>query len=118
MLDVRLFANMRFTAASGSVTLCYFALFGFIFLITQYSQFILGWGVLEAGVRQIPVALAVAVFSLLGMPVAVRLGTKAVVAFGMAVLGRRLPLDRDRRAATPATARSWVRWSCSASAWA
>ena len=86
MLDVRLFANMRFTAASGSVTLCYFALFGFIFLITQYSQFILGWGVLEAGVRQIPVALAVAVFSLLGMPVAVRLGTKAVVAFGMAVL--------------------------------
>ncbi len=86
MLDVRLFANMRFTAASGSVTLCYFALFGFIFLITQYSQFILGWGVLEAGVRQIPVALAVAVFSLLGMPVAVRFGTKAVVSFGMAVL--------------------------------
>jgi hypothetical protein len=68
------------------VTLCFFALFGFIFLITQYSQFILGWGVLEAGARQIPVALAVAVFSLIGMPIAVRIGSKVVVCFGMAVL--------------------------------
>jgi EmrB/QacA subfamily drug resistance transporter len=86
MMDIRLFANMRFTAASGSVTLCFFALFGFIFLITQYSQFILGWGVLEAGARQIPVALAVAIFSLIGMPIAVRIGSKIVVCFGMAVL--------------------------------
>ena len=36
MLDVRLFRNMRFSAASGAVTVAFFTLFGFIFLITQY----------------------------------------------------------------------------------
>src|SRR5436305_5515368 len=32
MLDVRLFRNMRFSAASGAVTVAFFTLFGFIFL--------------------------------------------------------------------------------------
>src|ERR1019366_2360664 len=36
MLDVRLFTNLRFTAASGAIALAFFGLFGFIFLITQY----------------------------------------------------------------------------------
>ena len=35
LLDVRLFTNLRFSAASGAVTVAFFALFGFIFLITQ-----------------------------------------------------------------------------------
>ena len=34
MLDVKLFTNLRFTAASGAVTLAFFALSGFVFLIT------------------------------------------------------------------------------------
>src|SRR5215471_12273847 len=38
MLDVRLFRNMRFSAASGAVTISNFTLLGFIFLITQYFQ--------------------------------------------------------------------------------
>ncbi len=40
MLDVRLFRNLRFSAASGAVTVSFFTLFGFIFLITQYFQFV------------------------------------------------------------------------------
>ena len=40
MLDVGLFRNPRFTAASGSVAISFFALQGFIFLVTQYFQFI------------------------------------------------------------------------------
>ncbi len=86
MLDVRLFTNLRFTAASGAVTLSFFALFGFIFLISQFSQFVLGWGVLEAGLRQTPVAIAVAGASLIGTPLAVRLGTKVVVCGGLLFL--------------------------------
>lgn len=86
MLDVRLFTNMRFTAASGAVTLSFFGLLGFVFLIGQYFQFVLGWGVLEAGFRQIPVALAVAVSSLLGTVLAVRLGAKLVVVSGLVIL--------------------------------
>ena len=44
MLDVRLFRNLRFSAASGAVTVAFFTLLGFIFLITQYFQFIRGYG--------------------------------------------------------------------------
>lgn len=46
----------------------------------------MGYGVLEAGLRQIPVALSVAATSLLGTALAVRFGTKAVVTTGMLVL--------------------------------
>lgn len=83
MLDVRLFANMRFTAASGAVTGGFFALFGFIFLVTQYFQFVRGYGALETGVRILPVAGSIAVAALVGPRIAVAIGTKVVVAFGL-----------------------------------
>jgi hypothetical protein len=59
MLDVRLFRNPRFSVASGAVTVAFFTLLGFIFLITQYFQFIRGYGPLSTGVHLLPVALAV-----------------------------------------------------------
>lgn len=86
MLDVRLFRNLRFTAASMAVTFAFFALFGFIFLITQYFQFLRDYGPLEAGLRQLPVALAVAATSIAGATLAVRLGTKVVVTGGLLLL--------------------------------
>jgi EmrB/QacA subfamily drug resistance transporter len=86
MLDVRLFTNMRFTAASGAVTSAFFALFGFIFLVTQYFQFVRGYGALETGVRMLPVAGSIAVASLIGTRLAVVIGSKLVVACGLASL--------------------------------
>ena len=58
MLNVRFFRNPRFTAASLTVTLVFFALVGFIFLATQYLQFVLGYTPFEAGVRTLPFAFA------------------------------------------------------------
>ena len=43
MLDVSVFTNMRFTAGSVSVTFAFFALMGFVFLVTQYFQFVRGY---------------------------------------------------------------------------
>jgi EmrB/QacA subfamily drug resistance transporter len=86
MLDVRLFRNLRFSAASLSVTVSFFALSGFIFLITQYFQFLKGYGPLETGVRLLPVATSVAVGSIVGTQVAVRHGTKVVVSLGLTLL--------------------------------
>src|SRR5712691_5554429 len=43
LLDVSLFRNLRFTAASGSVTVAFFGISGFSFLITQYFQFFKGY---------------------------------------------------------------------------
>jgi hypothetical protein len=83
MLDISLFRNPRFTAASGSVTVAFFSLFGFIFLMTQYFQFIKGYGPLSTGVHLLPVATSVGVASVLGTKLAVRFGTKLIVAGGL-----------------------------------
>jgi EmrB/QacA subfamily drug resistance transporter len=86
MLDVRLFRNMRFSAASGAVTVSFFTLFGFIFLITQYFQFVRGYGPLSTGVRLLPVALSVGAGSVAGTQLAVRAGTKLIVTAGLVAM--------------------------------
>ncbi len=79
MLDVRLFPNLRFSAASAAVTVSFFTLFGFIFLITQYFQFVRGYGPLSTGVHLLPVALSVGAGSVAGTQLAVRARTKLIV---------------------------------------
>ena len=95
MLPVRIFENLRFSAASVAVTSSFFALFGFIFLITQYFQLVRGYGPLEAGVRTLPVATAIAASAVLSPKLVERLGTTRVVAAGLHVDGGRLPLGLD-----------------------
>lgn len=85
MLDVSLFRNRRFSAASGAVTITFFALAGFIFLITQYMQFVRGYGTLSTGARILPVATSIAVASVIGAMLAPRIGTKVVVTTGLAL---------------------------------
>jgi EmrB/QacA subfamily drug resistance transporter len=85
MLDIGLFRNPRFTAASGSVAIAFFALNGFIFLITQYFQVVRGFGPLGTGVRLLPVAGSVAVASVTGTRLAVRVGNKIIVGGGLAL---------------------------------
>jgi hypothetical protein len=87
MLDVRLFLDRRFSAASGSVMITFFALAGFIFLITQYFQLIRGYGSLSTGARILPVALSIAVASVAGGQLAPRIGTRAVVTTGLLMFG-------------------------------
>ena len=83
LLDVRLFANPRFTAASTTVMVLFFALFGFLFLSTQYLQFVLGYSPSAAGVRVLPYAGAMIVFAPLSSMLVVRFGTKRVTTLGM-----------------------------------
>ena len=83
MLDIALFRNPRFTAASGSVAIAFFALNGFIFLVTQYFQVVRGFGPLGTGVRLLPVAGSVAVASVTGTRLAVRIGNKIIVGGGL-----------------------------------
>lgn len=88
LIDVTLFTNLRFSAASGAVTVAFFALFGFIFIITQFMQLLQGNSPLETGVRILPVALSIAVGSVLGTQLAARrVGTKAVVVVGLTMMG-------------------------------
>jgi EmrB/QacA subfamily drug resistance transporter len=87
MLDVDLFRNLRFTAASGSVTISFFALFGFIFMVTQYFQFLKGYSPFSTGLRLLPVAISVGAASIIGTKLAVRVGNKAIVSAGLASMG-------------------------------
>jgi EmrB/QacA subfamily drug resistance transporter len=83
MLDVRLFANARFSAASGAIALAFFGLFGFIFLITQYFQVVRGYDTLRAGVATLPFAVVTGAMSPVAIGVMKRIGTKIVVAGGL-----------------------------------
>jgi EmrB/QacA subfamily drug resistance transporter len=87
MLDVSLFRNLRFSAASGSIMVIFFALAGFVFLITQYFQFLKGYAPLNTGVRILPVAISIAIGSLVGVRLSVAVGNKAVVATGLFLVG-------------------------------
>src|SRR6185437_9848556 len=64
-------------------TVAFFGIAGFSFLITQYFQFLKGYGPLSTGVRLLPVAFAVGIMSVLGTQFAVRFGTKQVVTAGL-----------------------------------
>jgi EmrB/QacA subfamily drug resistance transporter len=86
ILDVGLFRNPRFAAASAAIGISFFALSGFVFLVTQMFQFLHGYGPLSTGVRILPVALSVGISSILGTKLAVRVGTKLVVAAGLLLM--------------------------------
>ena len=91
MLHMRFFTNPRFSAASAAITLIFFALFGSIFVLTQYLQFVLGYSALEAGVRIAPFATLV-VAAPTAARIVERIGTKAVVATGLVIAGAGLAL--------------------------
>ncbi len=57
MLDPRLFRLRGFSAGSLSVFVQFFALFGVIFVVLQYLQFVLRYSPLEAGAALAPTAL-------------------------------------------------------------
>jgi EmrB/QacA subfamily drug resistance transporter len=87
MLDLTLFRTRAFSAASMSVTVAFFALFGFIFLVTQFFQFVRGYGPLSTGVRILPVAFSIAVGAVAGPALVSRVGTRAAVIAGLLLLG-------------------------------
>ncbi len=101
MIDVDLFRNLRFSAASGSVTVSFFALFGFIFMVTQYFQFLKGYSPFSTGVRLLPVAISVAGASIVGTKLALRFGNKLVVSSGLAAMGTAFLWISGNSVATP-----------------
>lgn len=83
MLDVRFFRNRRFTAANIAITLVFFAMFGQMFLGTQYLQDVLGFSALQAGIRMLPMAVFMLVAAPLAPRIVERIGTKLVVGTGL-----------------------------------
>ena len=86
MLNLSFFRSPRFSAATSAAGLNMFALFGAMFVLTQFLQFELGYTPLQAGMRILPVA-AVLAAAAPGSAVLIRLaGTKVTVALGLTAI--------------------------------
>ena len=92
MLDVRLFSNRRFSAASAAITLAFFGLFGVLFFTSQYLQSVHGFSALEAGVWSLPVAAGIALGGPLSARLSARIGARITVSGGLLVLAGGLVL--------------------------
>jgi EmrB/QacA subfamily drug resistance transporter len=87
LIDLRVFTSRAFSAAAGAVTVIFFALFGSLFLLTQFLQLVQGYSPLAAGVRALPFALAMAAASPISPLLAERFGTRVIMPGGMALMG-------------------------------
>jgi EmrB/QacA subfamily drug resistance transporter len=99
LLDVRFFRNARFSAAAAAISMAFFGLFGFIFVITLYFQLIRGYSTLHAGAATLPFALVMGGLSPVAILLMKKFGTKLVVTSGMVlmsagfVVAARAPLE-------------------------
>jgi EmrB/QacA subfamily drug resistance transporter len=85
-LDVKLFANPRFSAAVAAVGLVFFAAMGTMFFLTFYLQLVRGYSPLQSGLLMTPFAAAQLIFAPRSAAMVVRFGPKAVCAAGMALV--------------------------------
>jgi Na+/melibiose symporter-like transporter len=92
MLDMRFFENPRFSAASGAITLVFLALFGTLFLLTQYLQSVLGYSTVKAGAVLLPQAAAMMICAPLSSVWVAKLGNKVVVTTGLLLVTLSLAL--------------------------
>jgi MFS family permease len=65
----------------------FFALFGSLFVLTQYLQLVHGYSPLSAGVRALPFAIAMAAVSPVSTILAGRLGSRVVIPAGIVLMG-------------------------------
>jgi EmrB/QacA subfamily drug resistance transporter len=100
MVPLQVFRNPRFTAASVSVTLVFFSLFGALFLLTQILQFVRGYSPLGAGASALPFALTVGVTSPIAAIISKRYGAKIPVAAGLSLMAAGLAIMANSTAAS------------------
>ena len=91
LFPARIFAFPGFRLGTASITILFFAVYGFLFALTQDLQLRLGYGPLAAGLRMLPAG--VLLLSAAAAPaVAHRLGPRAVLSVGLLTTGAGLAL--------------------------
>jgi EmrB/QacA subfamily drug resistance transporter len=92
MLNVRLFANPRFTWASAGFGLVGLVITGAMFLFTQYLQDVEGYRPLAAGLRVLPLVAGLLVGAQAASRVIPHAGAKRPMTAGLAILAAGLAL--------------------------
>ncbi|MGC0423546.1 DHA2 family efflux MFS transporter permease subunit [Embleya sp. AB8] len=86
MVQVRLFANRGFVLAAATLGVTFFALFGTLFVLSQYFQLVHGYSTLKAGLGAMPFAVSMAVMSALSPVVTARLRIRGMLVVGLAAV--------------------------------
>lgn len=85
MIDLNLFRRRRFLWGSVAATLASFILFGLLFVVPQYLQFVAGFDALGTGLRLLPLIGGLVAGAPLSGRLAARLGYRLPVALGLLI---------------------------------
>ncbi len=87
LLDPALFALRGFSAGTLAITLQFFALFGFFFVLLQYTQLVLAYSPLQAAVAMVPLGLTLMASARgLAPRVTARVGMRAPMTVGLLLI--------------------------------
>jgi DHA2 family multidrug resistance protein-like MFS transporter len=87
LVDIQLFANIRFSGAVLADLLAIVGLTAVAFFLSQFLQLVQGYSALEAGVREMPAVVAAGVGALSAGRLAARTSQRIVVATGLMLIG-------------------------------
>lgn len=85
-LDIRLFSDARFSAATAAIGLVFFAGMGTLFFLSFYLQLVRGFSPLHAGLLMTPFAVAQLVFAPRSASMVRRFGPRVVCATGLSLV--------------------------------
>ncbi|MFI0423754.1 MFS transporter [Spongiactinospora sp. 9N601] len=86
MLPLELFRDRNFSGSSFSIVLLSFGTGALLLMLTQYLQFVLGYGPMQAGVALVPYAVAGAVFNAVGAGLGQRVSNRLLIVAGLTVM--------------------------------
>ncbi|MFJ1707719.1 MFS transporter [Kitasatospora sp. NPDC088346] len=101
LLDPGLFRNRRFAAGSISITLQFFAFFGYIFVVMQYLQLVRGDSALTAALSVLPMAVAMVPLSRLSPVLTGRFGARRPWLAGLLLIAAALAVLATLDAGSP-----------------
>jgi EmrB/QacA subfamily drug resistance transporter len=86
LLDVRLFAVPAFATGAATITVFFLSMFGYLFLLMQYMQMILGYSPNKTALALSPIMGPMLVLSVLSFWYLPRVGLRAVVFSGLLLI--------------------------------
>lgn len=95
MIDPRLFANRGAQTGSLSISVLFFTFFGFIFLVTQYLQFVAGLSTIEVALALVPFAVVMVPMSRFSPRLAATHGPNRLITLGFVLLACGFAMTRS-----------------------
>lgn len=94
MLDMSFFRNPAFSTATAGMILVFLAMYGVMFLVTQYFQLVLGYSPLSSAVRFLPMTPIMLIVAPRTPKLVARFGANRTVSFGMGLVALGLLMFR------------------------